>query len=76
MIGLDPGRYGFEFNDPDPLVSEHVAVPPSTDLRRLATTSGVTIETLRALNPVLVRAVTPPGTSWDLRVPVGSRAAP
>jgi membrane-bound lytic murein transglycosylase D len=75
MIGLDPGRYGFEFNDPTPLSVEHVAVPPSTDLRRLATTSGVTIETLRALNPVLVRAVTPPGTSWDLRVPVGSRPA-
>jgi membrane-bound lytic murein transglycosylase D len=73
MIGLDPGRYGFEFTDPTPLAVEHVVVPPSTDLRRLATTSGVTLETLRALNPVLVRAVTPPGTSWELRVPVGSR---
>jgi membrane-bound lytic murein transglycosylase D len=75
MIGWDPGRYGFEFNEPAPLDVEHVVVPPSTDLRRLATTSGVTIETLRSLNPVLVRAVTPPGTTWDLRVPVGSRPA-
>jgi membrane-bound lytic murein transglycosylase D len=73
LIGLDPLRYGFEFTEPNPADVDHVTVPPSTDLRRLATTSGVTIETLRALNPVLVRAVTPPGATWDLRVPAGSR---
>jgi membrane-bound lytic murein transglycosylase D len=75
LIGLDPTRYGFEFTEPNPADVDHVTVPPSTDLRRLATTSGVTIETLRALNPVLVRAVTPPGGTWDLRVPAGSRPA-
>ena len=75
LIGLDPMRYGFEFTEPNPADVEHVTVPPATDLRRLATTSGVTIETLRALNPVLVRAVTPPGASWNLRVPAGSRPA-
>ena len=75
MIGLDPSRYGFEFNEPNPMDVDHVMVPPSTDLRRLATTSGVTIETLRSLNPVLVRAITPPGGNWNLRVPVGSRPA-
>src|SRR4029453_5183819 len=63
------------FTEPNPADVDHVTVPPSTDLRRLATTSGVTIETLRALNPVLVRAVTPPGGTWDLRVPAGSRPA-
>ena len=35
--------------------------------------AGVPFETLRALNPVLVRGVTPPGTTWELRVPVGGR---
>jgi membrane-bound lytic murein transglycosylase D len=75
MIGQDPSRYGFEFNEPNLLDVEHVMVPPSTDLRRLAATSGVTIESLRSLNPVLVRAVTPPGATWDLRVPAGSRTA-
>jgi membrane-bound lytic murein transglycosylase D len=75
MIGLDPSRYGFEFNEPNLMDVDHVMVPPSTDLRRLATTSGVTIETLRSLNPALVRAITPPGGNWDLRVPVGSRPA-
>ena len=75
MIGWDPTRYGFEFNEPSPMDVERVTVPPSTDLRRLAATSGVAVETLRSLNPVLVRGVTPPGANWDLRVPAGSRPA-
>jgi len=75
MIGWDPTRYGFEFNEPSPMDIERVTVPPSTDLRRLASTSGVSVETLRSLNPVLVRGVTPPGANWDLRVPAGSRPA-
>ena len=29
--------------------------------------------TVRALNPTLVRGVTPPGRTWTLRVPVGER---
>jgi membrane-bound lytic murein transglycosylase D len=73
LIGQDPARYGFEFTDPEPVALETVAVPPSTDLRKLAPKSGLTLETLRALNPVLVRAVTPPGGSWQLKIPAGTR---
>src|SRR5438128_6615435 len=73
LIGQDPERYGFEFTEPEPLVVETVTVPASTDLRRLAARSGVSLETLRALNPVLVRPVTPPGAAWTLVIPVGSR---
>jgi peptidoglycan lytic transglycosylase D len=74
LIAQDPARYGFEFNDAGPLALETVAVPPSTDLRRLAPRTGITLETLRTLNPVLVRAITPPGNAWQLRVPAGTRA--
>jgi membrane-bound lytic murein transglycosylase D len=73
LIGKDPERYGFEFTEPEPLAVETVTVPASTDLRRLAARSGVSLETLRALNPVLVRPVTPPGGAWTLVIPVGSR---
>ena len=75
LIGEDPQRYGFEFRQPEPLSTETVVVPPSTDLRRLAARSGVPLETLRALNPVLVRPVTPPGGTWTLVIPVGSLAS-
>src|SRR5438874_1602446 len=71
LIGEDPARYGFEFTEPEPPLLELVTVPSSTDLRRLAVRSGITLATLRALNPVLVRAVTPPGAPWRLVVPAG-----
>jgi membrane-bound lytic murein transglycosylase D len=72
-IAKDPGRYGFEDSSTDPPAVETVAVPAATDLRHLSARSGITLETLRTLNPVLVRAVTPPGPAWQLTVPAGTR---
>jgi membrane-bound lytic murein transglycosylase D len=74
LIAQDPVRYGFDFNGSAPVAVETVAVPPATDLRRLAPKTGITLDTLRTLNPVLVRAITPPGSAWQLRVPPGTRA--
>jgi membrane-bound lytic murein transglycosylase D len=74
LIGQDPERYGFELNSSGGSAVETVAVPPSTDLRQLAPRAGIPLETLRTLNPVLVRAITPPGGTWQLKVPVGTRA--
>jgi membrane-bound lytic murein transglycosylase D len=73
MIGREPDRYGFEFDDLEPASVETITVPPATDLRRLAGNAGLSVATVRALNPTLVRAVTPPGRTWTLRVPVGER---
>jgi membrane-bound lytic murein transglycosylase D len=74
LIAQDPTRYGFELNEDGPVAVETVVVPASTELRRLAPKAGITLETLRTLNPVLVRGVTPPGSSWHLKVPVGTSA--
>jgi peptidoglycan lytic transglycosylase D len=74
LIAQDPGRYGFEFTDAGSLAIETVSVPASTDLRRVAPRAGIALDTLRALNPVLVRAITPPGDAWQLKVPAGTRA--
>ena len=74
LIAQDPARYGFEFGEPGPLRIETVSVPPSTDLHRLATKAGITPRALQTLNPVLVRAITPPGGPWQLKVPAGTRA--
>ena len=73
VIGRDPGQYGFE---PSPVGMpdvERVAVPGGTDLRKLADRTGISHHTLRALNPVLIRGITPPGKAWEIRVPGGSR---
>jgi peptidoglycan lytic transglycosylase D len=73
LIAQNPSQYGFEFVEADPPGVETVVVPPSTDLRRLAARTGITIAALKSLNPVLVRAVTPPGKPWKLKVPAGTQ---
>jgi len=72
MIGREPDRYGFEFDEPEPVAIARVKVPPGTDLRRLAASASIPFVQLRSLNRVLVRAVTPPGRPWELRVPAAS----
>jgi peptidoglycan lytic transglycosylase D len=74
LIAKDPGRYGFEFTENGSMAVETVVVPASTELRRLAPKTGITFETLRTLNPVLVRGITPPGNPWHLKVPAGTAA--
>jgi membrane-bound lytic murein transglycosylase D len=76
LIAENPAQYGFEFIEEQSLGDvETVNVPPSTDLRRLAIKTGISLPTLRGLNPVLVRAVTPPGNKWELTVPAGTRGS-
>ncbi len=72
MIGREPGRYGFEPADAVLAAFDRVSVPPSTDLRRLSSAAGVPTETLRGMNPVLIKGITPPGRAYDLKVPVGA----
>lgn len=73
LIGRDPERYGFEVQDATPPPVETVVVPPATRLRTLAARAGLSEDTLRALNPALLRGVTPPGALYEIRVPGGSR---
>jgi membrane-bound lytic murein transglycosylase D len=73
LIAQNPGQYGFEFAEGDAVPVETVSVPPSTDLRRLASRAGIAPTALKALNPALVRGITPPGAPWVLAVPAGTR---
>ena len=72
LIGREPERYGFEPADAVLAAFARVSVPPSTDLRRLSSAAGVPTDTLRAINPALIKGLTPPGRAWDLKIPVGS----
>src|SRR5262245_1358847 len=74
LIGRDPGQYGFECNGATTFPEfDLVTVPPGTDLKKVAARTGISFEELRALNPTLIRGVTPPGKTWDVRVPSGTR---
>ena len=73
LMAREPERFGIEFAEYESTPLEVVNVPPSTDLRRLALRAGIPVQTLRAMNGVLVRGVTPPGGPYELRLPPGTR---
>ena len=72
-IVKDPAKYGFTLGDTDkPLLYETVTIERPVHLEKLAEKAGCDFEDLAALNPELRHAATP-GTSYDLKVPPGSR---
>jgi membrane-bound lytic murein transglycosylase D len=73
-IAREPIRYGFEPPAISAPIEERVAVPGSTDLRWVSASSGIAIDTLRSMNPVLVRGITPPGGVYELNVPPGTKS--
>ena len=62
-------------NQAAPYEFDRVWVPAGTALTAVASTLGVPAKRMKELNPHLVRGVTPPGSSFPLRVPKGSSDA-
>ena len=73
LIAKQPEKFGFDVRLDEPFVSDVVKIDGQTDLRVLARLADLDPETLRQLNPQLRRGMTPPGTTTDVRVPVGHR---
>ena len=71
LIAKQPGKYGFDVQPDSPVASERIRIDGQTDLRVLARLAQIDPEALRQLNPHLRRGMTPPGSSTDVRVPVG-----
>lgn len=70
LVAKDPGLYGIHVDaDPGPEV-DSVALEHSVSLRLVADATGASLDDLQALNPELVRGVTPP--EFDLNVPKGT----
>jgi membrane-bound lytic murein transglycosylase D len=70
-LALEAERYGFEVRPHDAYEYERVWVPGGTRLASVAAEVGIDVSELRELNPHLIRSITPPGTSYGLRIPVG-----
>jgi membrane-bound lytic murein transglycosylase D len=75
VIGRDPSQFGFDPSPVAPPDIDRVTVPASTDLNKLAARTGISFQTLRSLNPALIRGISPPGRTWEVRVPGGTREA-
>src|SRR5229473_5841339 len=72
LISKDPARYGIEF-EPEPAVKADAVKPgQAIDLRLVAETIDTDLETLRALNPQLLRLVTPADPEFVLQLPEGT----
>jgi membrane-bound lytic murein transglycosylase D len=73
IIANHPKQYGFDDITLDPpVITDTVTIDYSVDLRLVSDLVGVSVDELQALNPSLLRMVTPPDTSFDLHLPAGS----
>ncbi len=72
LVAKDPLRYGIQVT-PEPYPeTDRVKPGGPIDLRLVAETIDVDVQTLRALNPVLLRTVTPNDPNFELRLPAGT----
>jgi len=73
IIANHPTQYGFDdFPLDPPVLTDTVTINYSADLKLVADIVGAPIDEVMALNPSLLRQVTPPDTSFDLHLPAGT----
>lgn len=73
LVATHPEQYGMQSEQTiEPFRYETVQVNKGVSLKDIATAVGVSYQQLKALNPELKKAVTPPGKGkYRLKVPVG-----
>lgn len=75
IIANHPKQYGFdEITLDPPVVTDTVSIDYSVDLRLVSDLVDAPLDELEALNPSLLRVVTPPDTQFDLHLPAGTAA--
>ena len=73
IIANHPTQYGFdEITLDPPVLTDTVTINYSADLRLVSDIVGAPVDELIALNPSLLRMVTPPDTEFDLHLPAGT----
>jgi membrane-bound lytic murein transglycosylase D len=72
LIAKDAAHYGIQVDPEQPVPTDIVKPGRAIDLRLVAETIDVDVDTLRNLNPALLRLATPDDPSFELHLPVGS----
>jgi membrane-bound lytic murein transglycosylase D len=73
IIANHPTQYGFdEITLDPPVLTDTVTINYSVDLRLVSDLVGAPVDELMALNPSLLRLITPPDTAFDLHLPAGT----
>lgn len=70
-IGKEPWKYGIRLDTVAPFAYDSVRVPPATAVGAVAHAAGAPLDSLRDLNPHLLRGATPPADSAWVRIPLG-----
>ncbi len=72
LIAKDAAHYGIHVDRDDPVPTDVVKPGRAIDLRLVAETIDVDVETLHQLNPSLLRLATPDDPSFELHLPAGT----
>jgi len=72
LIAKDAAHYGIAVDPDEPVQTDTVKPGRAIDLRLVAETIDVDVATLRALNPSLLRMITPDDPDFVLHMPVGT----
>jgi membrane-bound lytic murein transglycosylase D len=73
IIANHPTQYGFDDVTLDPpVLTDTVTINYAVSIRLVSDIVGVPVDELTALNPSLLRLVTPPDASFDLHLPGGA----
>ena len=72
LIAKEPVRYGLTVTAQPPFSYDSVCVGPAVPLAAIALASGSTISEVQALNPELIRGMTPPRDSFVVRIRPGA----
>jgi membrane-bound lytic murein transglycosylase D len=72
LIAKDAAHYNIEAEPESPVATDIVKPGRAIDLRLVAETIDVDVETLRSLNPSLLRLATPDDSSFELHLPQGT----
>jgi membrane-bound lytic murein transglycosylase D len=73
IIANNPHQYGFdEITLDPPVLTDTLSINYQVDLRLVSDLVGAPIDEIMALNPSLLRMVTPPDASFDLHLPAGT----
>jgi membrane-bound lytic murein transglycosylase D len=71
MIHKNLPYYGFEYPEVEPVAYEKVKIDFPVNLYVLSKIVGLELDTLINLNPSLRRWITPPNSTFELKVPIG-----
>jgi membrane-bound lytic murein transglycosylase D len=73
IVANHPAQYGFDDITLDPpILTDTVTINYSIDLRLVSDLVGAPVDEVEALNPSLLRMLTPPDAPFDLHLPAGT----